>query len=92
MRQAKKAEERELRKRPNPNNRLRSALRQLAVAGYTGAVDLRSLVEAVGVEFKALQRTEGNWVAHSRDKTLGGGSTPDEAVAKLLLTLRFAKQ
>lgn len=60
---------------------------QLKDSGYTGGLDLSSLIEACGSKFHHLLNNIHEWRASGISGEFGRGNTPEEAVARLWLKL-----
>lgn len=55
------------------------SLQLLKDAGYTGELDLKSLIIACGDKFKSLDKTETGWIVNNYEK----GLEPEDAVSNL---------
>lgn len=71
------------------NKKWKMAKKLLSEAGYTGELDLRSLIDACGNDFFGIHFNSGHcglWCAENRKKTCWAGfNFPEAAVANLLI-------
>jgi len=75
---------------PTPDNHFRIGMSTFPSGGELAyAPTFSELVEACGPAFNSLyQRVKSGWVAKAQKKLVAGGSTPEEAVARLWLALQ----